>query len=685
MSDLLLPRPVVQSLRWIARHPVRLLEWAQIICLAWILAQASHGLGGFLYHPENLPDVSVGIGVLAGLHAIYLVSRRGVVRLHRLAWLPLPILLVATCNVLWVSPAPWSAVAHVWTWWLAGAIYWIVLHLPRTPRDAAYLAGALAVVAAWAFAGGFFQFYLFPDAFAHPARVQEGVGGIVRATGFLHSGEAFAALLLLLWPFALMGCWMPRLPGPVRILLGFLALCICNGILISQSRGAQVAWLLSLLLLPALIGEKRRWRRTGWLLAGVAVLLTLSWFSSDPLRQQLDGLGAAWSDPAWRGTMTGTWRLFLARPLAGVGLGSFAYLWEGVRQAHTAAGVLYPDSGWLLLLAETGLAGLFALAAPLLLLLLRGWRHWQMQPFFRLTQDELFRASNLPQPAAEAAGKPVARGSRRRHRRGQHQHKKQGRMPLTKVLLGAMLLGLTLIGVAAWFDAALAVPVVLWTAVAMAAIVAWLIDEPDPRPAPARPGRSVVLALAPLLVAFAAMRWGAPQWGAQYHHAEGRHVLEKLLRTPRAIFNDPAHMTLARLDFERAIMLTANHGPAWLDGGRAILAMRAAELETGERLAARAWPWLERALVHAPLDWRTFSARATARSLLGGELDDVEEDLRGALRLAPREPTPRLELARFLWEIRQDRAAARMLLAEALTLDPGHPVALQMQARWEAF
>jgi tetratricopeptide (TPR) repeat protein len=696
--------------RAIAHHPARLLEWVQWLVLAIMLCIVGWNLGGYVPGGYGLAAAAPWVAALGVTHALYWLLRRDRPKVQPLWWLPFPFLVWITGSTVWQSPAGWDAAAHLWVWWVAALVYWVVLHLPRSQRTLHGRFALIGCVAFLAIIGAACQYYLFPYWFSQQERLV-AVHGVAQATGFFRDGQTLAAVTLVFWPFAVVGMLMRRLPGPVRIFLGFMVLASLNMYLISMSRAVVPALVLTVMGTPLLVAARGRKRRRWWLWLPLGLLVVggLSWVVSDTWRQHLESVPQLWVEGRWMAGWAEAWTLFRSQPLAGNGWASFAYVFESLRDAASQA-LAYPANFGLLLLAETGAVGAVLLVACYLLLVGRLWRRWAAIPWVKVTADELFREAPhalieaqqsqalaatstsgqrvLAAGAQTAAGEPDHSEARRASHKRRRKHKqREGSAPLMKVYGAAALLGLVQLPAILLLDSSLMMPVVLWLSAVFGAIAAWMADAGEDKLAgygvsvPLAPGARIGLSLVAVVMGFAVLRFAPPVWDAQHHVTTARSLLDSALADPAAIFADATPVQQARAEFLLATRLLPGHGPAWLGAAEATLALHHAETATRQQLAAEAMTFLDRALAVMNADWRVYAALARALDWQRADAAAVRAQLEIALEVAPNQPSPWVHLAELAWR-KGDTAATRAALDAALALDPGFQPAVALRARW---
>lgn len=191
-----------------------------------------------------------------------------------------------------------------------------------------------------------------------------------RIAGPLGDPNFFAQILLVLVPVALALAWNARRHGS-RVLLHGAAALLIAGTVLTYSRGGALA--LAVVLLLSLLARGLGIRR---LIAGIALLGVLALSLPKDFTRRLTTLAQILpgseevlnpdSSFGKRRVLTAVaWRMFLDRPLLGVGAANYTvrfpeYVEEvgSVAREYEGDGPNYPHSLYLEVLAETGLAGL---------------------------------------------------------------------------------------------------------------------------------------------------------------------------------------------------------------------------------------------------------------------------------------------------------------------------------------
>jgi len=648
------------------------LEWAILAVLALALLQTLLGYGGYLREGYRMAGVSVTFGLLAVLHAVWrLLSRSG----RTVTWValaPLPFLGYAGLSNVAITPAPWHGGLYFWALVEAWVVFAVVTaHLRHRKRQIAFL-GVLLGVGAVAFVGAAIQVYINPEWLHGADRLRSPEFGR-RAAGFLGHPEAFAGLMLLLFPIAFIGAYLRQMPGPGRILLGFLAFIFALGVIMSESRSAMIALAIGLMFMPTFLtpGLRRRTRLL-WRFVLVAALLgPLLYFGSDLLARSMASAVSLGNPHNWalRGAAIA---MFQDKVLVGQGIGAFETVWPGFQSLPMAGRPMHGGSEALQVLAEFGLLGALLLLVPLGWLLARMARVWRDTPFQAVSEEILFRESG----ADAVKQREHKRRRRRRHREGSFP------APRRKVLLGGLLAGTLLCLGHAMACSSLQMPIVLFMC---AAVLAFMVaiggdDLAKFHCAKAVPGvGGVVLPLLFLVCAYGFFAPARLAFLAQGDFREGDERLALLMADPDAIFTQPGRLSEAEAWFGSALSLQPEHGGALGRLGMAALCRYYRDFAEPEAAARTAIPLLRAAIALAPREYSNYFYYATALGFAGASFDSIKPVLDASVALAPRVPAVYVQYATFIDAYTGKRAEALRYVQSALDLDPSNSDALLLR------
>jgi len=198
----------------------------------------------------------------------------------------------------------------------------------------------------------------------------------------------YAGLMEMLVPFPLVLAMAGYSSFPARVLCSFAGVIMGSSILLSQSRGGVIAFVIELGVLTVLAAQRRPKRRQLALLASFCLLLFFCFLLVRPHGlwdrfMLLSGHGHKVQDEHRLAMAEDSLHMVRARPLLGWGFGNFAAVYPSFRSFYTDLNVNAAHNDFLELTAETGLAGLALVIAFLYLLYGRGIRnarYWRRSP-----------------------------------------------------------------------------------------------------------------------------------------------------------------------------------------------------------------------------------------------------------------------------------------------------------------
>jgi O-antigen ligase len=175
-----------------------------------------------------------------------------------------------------------------------------------------------------------------------------------------------------------------------NFVLAFAIGLIGGSVFLSMSRGGILAMLLAFAAVFAALGAASMGRKKGrYVAAGIiAILGWVTYLGWEPVVRRLATLGGSEVHPqaAWRLMMLrDAWRMGWDFPLTGSGAGTFLSVYPLYRTLPTRAVTDSPHNEYMHVFAETGLPGLLALAALIVLfyaIVVRGMRR-RRNPFAR--------------------------------------------------------------------------------------------------------------------------------------------------------------------------------------------------------------------------------------------------------------------------------------------------------------
>lgn len=662
-------RPLFRFFWKIGNDPSGLLESLQYLLLGFCLLLALVQFGGFVPYGLPMVDLTRALLVLGALHGLVAVFRK---KQPQPGWewlLPLPFLLWATFAVPLISPSAHAGWLVVLPLWQIYGLFFLLCNSLRGSRGVLWVIAVVLVTGMVALLAGFFQYYLFPDWFTLLSRERPALYGD-GAAGFLLDPVNLGGLLLLLLPLSAGIMRFNRFGGPARILAGFLFLASILGLFITTNRWGLFVTVGLLLVLPFLLIErpKNRWRAYQVSALILLLLAPAIWFGTDALQERLaylmdfpeDTLGEASREVATDG--------FGTAPFSGRGPGSYPYLWEQFRGAEVEGTSLYPVSLYGDLLVETGLLGVVLFGFPLVLILGRSYAHWRKTPFFRMKKEAEDRMKRMPK--------------HRQHRARRHKDKKQGRVPLIKVVEGTLVPGMVAYLVYAVFDYGHRLPLHLMVLASLAAVLVTARQWEHRHSAQPRDRRGIALGLVPMLLFSLTALIAVPRYQSQHVTFLAEERLEAALREPGRIFARPAILYEAENRYDRALRLNGRNSEAQRGKGEAILARYHADILTNAEVAAAALPVLEEAFRMNRADWKTRFALARAQLMQGEDPGEGLQSLEMALMRAPnRIEVMTLHGAMLLLDARNpDQGVA--LLEQVLAREPDNPQAAELLNRY---
>jgi O-antigen ligase len=338
------------------------------LLLALVLALTCLCLGGVRAETRLCTHSAVAVLLVLQLLRSALLPGAAPLRLPRAAgWLTGAFLLLGLFHSLGLSPVPWLAFGEFLDWCQLAAIAWLVgcRTPPGWPR--LILAAGLATSALACVGLGLYQ--VLSDPRWLPLGRQQVSTFLGRASGGFGAPNSLAGLVLLVLPPCLFLA-LRRLHAPwLRVLGAYLSLCLLAGLLLTQSRGAWLAFALMLLSWPLFFWRGAGLRR----LSGTCLVFCLLalgaaalYQHSERTRGRLDSLAADGGERSRPVLWLAALSEFRAHPLLGGGAGAFPAAFEAVRPESLQADPVRPHNEYLDTLSSLGLVGFLLGGAALL-------------------------------------------------------------------------------------------------------------------------------------------------------------------------------------------------------------------------------------------------------------------------------------------------------------------------------
>jgi len=256
---------------------------------------------------------------------------------------------------------------------LYGTLFFVIVN--NLNRRESATAAAVALIAVGV-GESFIAFYQFMTHHAWP--IIKPAEYMLRGSGTYVNPNSFAGFTEMVLPLALAYSVMSRFSATVKVLLGYSALVMMAGVVVSQSRGGITSMVVSLAAFcVVLLFQPDYWRRGALALAvlGAAGLVLMQQFGAvegrfnQGLIDKGDGRVFYWNAAE---------RIFQENMWWGAGPGSFRYLYPMSANVYAQAVPRNAHNDYLNTLCEWGLAGFAIVMAALGLLLagvIRVWPH----------------------------------------------------------------------------------------------------------------------------------------------------------------------------------------------------------------------------------------------------------------------------------------------------------------------
>ena len=268
---------------------------------------------------------------------------------------------------------------------LYGTLFFVIVNnLNR--RSSARLAAMVLI--AVALGESLFAFYQFTTHYPRVWAVFKPVGYVARGSGTYVNPNNFAGFVEMVLPLALAFTAMGRLNATKKVILGYCALVMMAGIVVSESRGGLTAMGMTLAVFcVALLFQRDYWRR-GALALGILIVAGLVLMQQFGKVEQR--IGASLVDEGdgrvfyWKVAED----VFHQHLLWGAGPGSYRYLYPMTASVWQQTNPLNPHNDYLTTLCEWGLAGFSLVIVTLGLVFAGVSRTW---PFLKRSSADLGR------------------------------------------------------------------------------------------------------------------------------------------------------------------------------------------------------------------------------------------------------------------------------------------------------
>ncbi len=671
MESILSHRRVKRAMESVSKHPSRVLDAVVMGGVGLVLLLTLFRMGGYLPFGNSMIVPTWVLIAVVVVHVLARVLRGEAGGIHPATLIPLPFLAVAFLSQAWVSGWSLTGDLKLALWLQAYLIFVLVLHSARARGAQFAMLTIVALVMAAGVYAAFRQAYFEPHWFPFPERLRDGVYGNSFG-GYIAVPYVFAGWVLLLVPFFLIGAGGRRLKGPVRMLLGFMAFASFFALTVAGSLEALAIFAAVFFLTPFFTVATWRQRRRvfGRMVLVVAVLGALVWVTASPVKTRL--VEIAETRETTREAVSGTaLKMFQERPFEGHGVGGFPHQWDAFAPEEPRLVPRYAHNDWVELAAETGILGLLAVAVPLAGFLFLGFRTMMKLPFHQLTEEEAILLARR-----EIEGHSHRR-RRRRHRKKEKSPK--GRMPGQRILIPAMSLGLIGFGVFSWYSFSAQVPLPLFTAAVIAAVLARAVSgrewEVEKRFAPRTLASVVPVALAAGIYGLA-----LPAFHAQAKTFAGQEALAEAMLNPPQLFFQPEPLWEAEEAFAEAVALHPRNHDALAGWAAAILNRIYLEEDVAE-LGERALAVTRKAVELQPTRGLFHLYHAMALGYSGAPWQEVEKHFEKALYQAPVRAQTHVAYAQFLLLNGGTRDEVMKFVERALELDPNYTAARDLRAR----
>ena len=351
--------------------------WAVVAILVW----GPLAYGAVRVNPDSTEGAHLyGLLVIQGLTALAAVL--WVVRFFtqqpfRLLWPPIcwAVLAFVMYAIFRCSEAElaYAARQNLRCVILYGTLFFVIVNNLNRRESATVAAVALIAVG---LGESCFALYQFMTHYARVWAVVKPAGYALRGSGTYVNPNSFAGFTEMVLPLALAYTVMGRFSATVKVLLGYSALVMMAGIMVSQSRGGITAMGVAVgAFCVVLLFQPDYWRRGAIALGVLAVAGAVLTQQFGAVEERFEGGLIDKGDGRVFYWMAAE-RIFQEHPWLGAGPGSFRYLYPMSADVYAQAVPKDAHNDYLNTLCEWGLAGFAIVMAALGLLLAGVIRIW---------------------------------------------------------------------------------------------------------------------------------------------------------------------------------------------------------------------------------------------------------------------------------------------------------------------
>lgn len=625
-----------------------LLDWLIVLVTGLLLGMVVYQLGGYLPFGRPMIPMVALTGILLVLHGLSWLARRDPA-IHPYAWIVLPFLVYAGFRTWTLNPSPWLGELQFWTFTAAAVVWWTILHHYRHREQIWTLLVVAMITGAACFGVAIYQHWYDP-LWLPMGRIQHSQYWIMgRVSGTFGVPNNFAGYLALLFPLFTLTAAAKRLRPATRVLLGLLAVAMLEGIVLSISRGAMLAMVPVLALVPVFVLRRPLYQVLGTL-AFAGVVVAGSWWvitEVETVQRRIDEMVENRGEPTRRYKWQAAVEMFQDSPHLGHGLGSYEFMLDAYLPEGFTFAPRYTHNDYLNTLADLGWPGTLLLFGPAFALWLLTLRAWWSTPFLARSPSD---------------GRLVT--------------------PMDKILLGWLGLGAVSFGLHLVVDFHLKLPGVLLLATIMFALAARRLTRRRWRVAEGMPVRVGFAVLCVICGSILAHRGTVVALGT-HHFFIANERLDYYLEDPSSPRFDSAFLELTQRRFERALRHLPNHADARARLGVTLLYRARLDPARREAFADLALGHIDAAR-SATSHWRFEIFRALALAQLQRPPNEILATVEAAVAAAPNHPDAWYYLAIVLSQFPDRIDEAARALERVLVLDPKHDNGLALAARLTA-